>query len=192
MSLWDNVKKFAQPYTDDDYDDYDEDEEYADDDYDEPEEKPARRAAPARRSRPAAKAVEEHEEEEEDNDDFGFGSIAPAASSSPSVTAGSFNGPVLHTSGSTNKQEVVLFRPGSFNDTSKAADDLRNRKAVIVNMENVDKAMARRVVDFLSGCVYALDGDVKKIAQSAYLFCPHNMEIQGDLESLQAEVESYI
>ena len=61
-----------------------------------------------------------------------------------------------------------------------------------VGMENVDKAMARRVVDFLSGCVYALDGDVKKIAQSAYLFCPHNMEIQGDLETLQAEVESYV
>ena len=193
MSLWDNVKKFAQPYTDDDYDDYDEDEEYADDDYDEPEEKPARRQAPARRSRPAAKAAEEIEDEDDDDhDDFGFGSIAPAASSSPSVTTGSFNGPMLHTTGSTNKQEVVLFRPGSFNDTSKAADDLRNRKAVIVNMENVDKAMARRVVDFLSGCVYALDGDVKKIAQSAYLFCPHNMEIQGDLESLQAEVESYI
>ena len=92
----------------------------------------------------------------------------------------------------SNKQEVVLFRPGSFNDTSKAADDLRNRKAVIVNMENVDKAMARRVVDFLSGCVYALDGDVKKIAQSAYLFCPHNMDSVGDLETLQAEVESYI
>ena len=92
----------------------------------------------------------------------------------------------------SNKQEVVLFRPGSFNDTSKAADDLRSHKAVIVNMENVDKAMARRVVDFLSGCVYALDGDVKKIAQSAYLFCPHNMDIVGDLETLQAEVESYI
>ena len=59
-------------------------------------------------------------------------------------------------------------------------------------MENVDKAMARRVVDFLSGCVYALDGDVKKIAQSAYLFTPHNMDIVGDLESLQAEVESYV
>ena len=196
MSLWDNVKKFAQPYTDDDYDDYDEDEDYADDDYEEPEEKPARRSAPARRSsRPAAKARDEEEEPEEDeHDDFGFGSIsaAPAASASPVVSSGSFNGPVLHTPASTNKQEVVLFRPGSFNDTSKAADDLRNRKAVIVNMENVDKAMARRVVDFLSGCVYALDGDVKKIAQSAYLFCPHNMDIVGDLETLQAEVESYI
>jgi cell division inhibitor SepF len=92
----------------------------------------------------------------------------------------------------SNKQEVVLFHPASFNDASKAADDLRNRKAVIVNMENVDKAMARRVVDFLSGCAYALDGKVKKVAQSTYLFCPHNMDVVGDLENLQSEVESYI
>ena len=155
MSFWDNVKKFAQPYADDEYDDYDEEDEYMDE-YEEPAEQPARRS-PRRAPAPAPAA-------EEEDDDYGF----------------------------TPKQDIVLFRPGSFNDTSKAADDLRNRKAVIVNMENVDKAMARRVVDFLSGCVYALDGDVKKIAQSAYLFCPHNMDIVGDLETLQAEVESYI
>ena len=181
MSLWDNVKKFAQPYADDDYDDYDEDDDYADE-YEEPAETPARRA-PRRAPAPAPAA------EEEPADDFGFTPV-PAASTGTAVSSG-FNGQVLNMNAS-NKQEVVLFRPGSFNDTSKAADDLRNRKAVIVNMENVDKAMARRVVDFLSGCVYALDGDVKKIAQSAYLFCPHNMDIVGDLETLQAEVESYI
>ncbi len=193
MSLWDNVKKFAQPYADDDYDDYDEDEDYADDDYEEPAEKPARRSAPARRPRASAPVEDEPEEEDDDSSDFGFGSISSAGTSSAGLTGSTgFNGPVLHTPSASNKQEVVLFRPGSFNDTSKAADDLRNRKAVIVNMENVDKAMARRVVDFLSGCVYALDGDVKKIAQSAYLFCPHNMEISGDLETLQAEVENYI
>lgn len=191
MSLWDNVKKFAAPYSDDDYDDYDEDEEDTEDDYEEEEERPARRSAPARRSRAAA-PVEDEPEEDEDSD-FGFGSISTSGSGSSALGSSSgFNGPVLHTGSSANKQEVVLFRPGSFNDTSKAADDLRNRKAVIVNMENVDKAMVRRVVDFLSGCVYALDGDVKKIAQSAYLFCPHNMEISGDLETLQAEVENYI
>ena len=191
MSLWDNVKKFAAPYSDDDYDDYDEDEEDTEDDYEEEEERPARRSAPARRSRAAA-PVEDEPEEDEDSD-FGFGSISTSGSGSSALGSSSgFNGPVLHTGSSANKQEVVLFRPGSFNDTSKAADDLRNRKAVIVNMENVDKAMARRVVDFLSGCVYALDGEVKKIAQSAYLFCPHNMEISGDLETLQAEVENYI
>ena len=184
MSFWDNVKKFAQPYADDEYDDYDEEDDYVDD-YEEPAEAPAPSRREKRRAPAPAPVIEEEEE------DFGFTPV-PAASST-SVSTSGFSGQVLSMNGSgSNKQEVVLFRPGSFNDTSKAADDLRNRKAVIVNMENVDKAMARRVVDFLSGCVYALDGDVKKIAQSAYLFCPHNMDIVGDLETLQAEVESYI
>ena len=184
MSFWDNVKKFAQPYAEDDYDDYDEDD--YDDEYDEPAEprREKRRSAPA--PAPASMPLMEDEEEE---DSFGF-TPAPAATISAAPSTG-FSGQVVNRTVG-NKQEVVLFRPGSFNDTSKAADDLRNRRAVIVNMENVDKAMARRVVDFLSGCVYALDGDVKKIAQSAYLFCPHNMDIVGDLETLQAEVESYI
>ena len=183
MSFWDNVKKFAQPYADDDYDDYDEDDDYVEDEYEEPAEAPA----PRREKRRAAPAPVMEEEEEEE--DYGFAPVPAVAASNAPATG--FTGQILNMNAS-NKQEVVLFRPGSFNDTSKAADDLRNRKAVIVNMENVDKAMARRVVDFLSGCVYALDGDVKKIAQSAYLFCPHNMDIVGDLEALQAEVESYI
>ena len=186
MSFWDNVKKFAQPYSDDDYDDYGED-EYLDE-YEQSEETNTRHE---KRRSPAPAAAPEAEEPSQEEDAFGFAPLA--STSSGSTPAPSFNGSILGSSKSVaNKQEVVLFRPGSFNDTSKAADDLRNRRAVIVNMENVDKAMARRVVDFLSGCVYALDGDVKKIAQSAYLFCPHNMDIVGDLETLQAEVESYI
>ena len=108
------------------------------------------------------------------------------------VSSGSFGSPVLSVNKPAAKQEVVLFRPNSFNDITKAADDLCANRAVVVNMEGVDKAMARRVVDFLSGSVYALQGSVTKIAQSAYLFCPHNMDVLGDLESIQAEVESYI
>ena len=183
MSFWDNVKKFAQPYADDDYDDYDEDEEYLDD-YDEPAE-PARRA-PVRRSRPAPAPAPVEEDEE---DDFSYGMSAPAASTSVS-TAGGFNGQVLKmTSGP--KQEVVLFRPTSFNETSKAADHLKNNKAVVLNLEDVDKAMSRRVVDILSGAVYALEGDVTKIAKSAYLFYPKNMDVSGTLESIAEEIESY-
>ena len=166
MSFWDNVKKFAQPYSEDDYDEYDEEE--VDSFEEEQEERPARRRSPL------------------------FGNVAeeaPAFSTPKPTGTSAFSGQVVSMG---NKQEVVLFHPANFNDTSKAADDLRNRKAVIVNMENVDKAMARRVVDFLSGCAYALDGKVKKVAQSTYLFCPHNMEVIGDLESLQAETKSYI
>ncbi len=181
MSFWDNVKKFAQPYADDDYDEYDEEEEYMDE-YEEPAEAPRR--SPRRERTPAPAPVSEPV-----RDDYGFTPLAATTTPATPASTG-FTGTVVHSS--TNKQEVVLFRPGSFNDTSKAAEDLRNRKAVIVNMENVDKAMARRVVDFLSGCVFALDGTVKKIAQSAYLFCPHNMDVVGDLENIQVEVESYI
>ena len=184
MSFWDNVKKFAQPYADDDYDDYEEDEEYLDE-YEEPA-APARRA-PARRRAPEPAPVDELAQED---DDFGFG-LAPAPKASPAPAASTgFKGQVVSMATGA-KQEVVLFRPTSFNDTSKAADDLRSRKAVVLNLENVDKAMSRRVVDFLSGCVYALDGNVKKIAQSAYIFCPHNMDVVGDLEAIQAEIESY-
>lgn len=180
MSFWDNVKKFAQPYSDEEFDDYDED-DYMDD-YEEPAEQPRRRRPAAPAAAPAA---------EEDDAFTGFAPAAPAAPAAAPVTTGSFSGHVVSSSHS-NKQEVILFRPVNFNDASKAADDLRARRVVVVNLENVDKAMARRVVDFLSGCAYSIDGSVKKIAQAAYLFCPSHLMVTGDLESLQAEVESYI
>ena len=173
MSFWDNVKKFAQPYDDEDYDDYDEEL----DNFEETEEEPAPRT---RRSSP-----------------FASSSAAPAAPAAaaapvaaPASATPSFGGQVLNMS--SGKQEVVLFHAKTFDDAAKAADELCKRKAVILNMENVDKALTRRVVDFLSGSVYALDGRVKKVAQSTYLFCPFNMDVVGDLESLQSEVENYV
>ena len=177
MSFWDNVKKFAQPYADEDYDDYDDEEEM--DEYEEEEEVAPR---PARRT-PAFTAAPESVSD--------FGVAAPSAPAAPvSAPSSGFSGQVLNMH--SGKQEVVLFHAKAFDDAAKAANELRNKRAVILNMENVDKALTRRVVDFLSGCVYALDGQVKKIAQSTYLFCPHSMDIVGDLEALQAEAESYI
>ena len=116
-------------------------------------------------------------------------STAKQDSGYASSSSGGFNGQVL--SMGSGKQEVVLFHAKTFDDAAKAADELRRRKAIILNMENVDKSLTRRVVDFLSGCIYALDGSVKKIAQATYLFCPHNMDVVGDLENVNAEMESY-
>jgi cell division inhibitor SepF len=79
--------------------------------------------------------------------------------------------------------------PTLFGLEGLAADELRRKKAIILNMENVDKSLTRRVVDFLSGAVYALDGSVKKIAQCTYLFYPHNMAVVGDLENIQINAE---
>ena len=173
MSFWDNVKKFAQPYADEDYDEYDDEEM---DEYEDEVAEPAPRARRASAFNTSAST--------DTASDF----TAPSAPSAP-VSSG-FSGQVLNMS--SGKHEVVLFHAKAFDDAAKAADELRNRRAVILNMENVDKALTRRVVDFLSGCVYALDGQVKKVAQSTYLFCPHSMDIVGDLETFQAEAESYI
>ena len=172
MSFWDNVKKFAQPYADDDYDDYEDEEmeEYEDEEVEEPAPRPARRTPSFTSSN-------------DTSSDF-----KPATTSAP-VSSG-FSGQVLNMN--SGKQEVVLFHAKAFDDAAKAATELRNKRAIILNMENVDKALTRRVVDFLSGCVFALDGQVKKIAQSTYLFCPHGMDIVGDLETFQAEAESYV
>ena len=165
MSFWDNVKKFAQPYSDEDYDDYDEEM----DSFDEPQE-PVSRGG--RRVSPFASVAQDTQ---------------PVAA--PAAPTG-FSGQVVNMS--SGKQEVVLFHAKTFDDAAKAADELRKRKAVILNMENVDKSLTRRVVDFLSGSVYALDGRVKKVAQSTYLFCPHNMDVVGDLESVQLESDSFL
>ena len=166
MSFWDNVKKFAQPYADEDYDDYEDEEEGYEEE------------APRARRMPAFGSSETDEP-------------AYSAPATPEPRSGGFSGSVLNMS--SGRQEVVLFHAKAFDDAAKAADELVNKRAVILNMENVDKAMTRRVVDFLSGCVYALNGKVKKVAQATYLFCPHSMDIVGDLESYQTEaIESYI
>ncbi len=176
MSFWDDIKKFAQPYAaDDDYDEYDDemDGEYAEE-----------HAAPRfTHEAPVSSPAEPS---------FSGTVSTPAASAAFTPSSGSgFSGTVINTSSSA-KQQVILTRPEGFNDAPTIANNLRNKKAVVLNLENVDKALARRVVDFLSGCTYALDGSVKKISQATYLFCPYNMEILGDLKNLQGEVESYI
>ena len=164
MSFWDNVKKFAQPYSDEDYDDFDDEAESFAEEVQEP-------APRARRTSP-------------------FASAQPKEVAAPAAAPSGFNGQVLNMG--SGKQEVVLFHAKSFDDAARAADELRKKKAVILNMENVDKTLSRRVVDFLSGSVYALDGSVKKVAQSTYLFTPHNMDVVGDLEGIQLEADSFL
>lgn len=171
MSFWDGIKKFAQPYGEDDYDDYeDELNDYAGD----TEEAEAEPATPRRRRSPFATAESLSEQ--------------PVATPAAPAATG-FGGQVLNMA--TAKCEVVLFHAKTFDDAARAANELRSKKAVIINMENVDKSLTRRVVDFLSGAVYALGGNVRKVAQATYLFGPNDMNIVGDLENIKSE-DSYI
>jgi len=76
---------------------------------------------------------------------------------------------------------VVVMEPRAFDESQTAADHLKNRRPVILNLEGADHDLARRIVDFVSGAVYAVDGRIQKIGQTIFLFVPSNFEIAGEV-----------
>ena len=77
--------------------------------------------------------------------------------------------------------QVVLVKPDKFDDASAIADHLREKRTVVLNLESTNKEIARRLLDFLSGVAYANEGKIKKVAISTYIITPYNVDILGDL-----------
>ena len=154
MGFMDDLKKLTKPYTedDDDFDEFDDD------------------ARPSRPSRSSTAPKPSYSGFDLDNDDL---SSSGSSSNTGRRTLGgsnASNGKVvnIHT---TAQMQVVL----------DIAEHLRSKHAVVLNLESTNKDVARRLVDFLSGCAYALDGKIKKIAISTYIITPYNVDIVGDL-----------
>ncbi|WP_442603783.1 cell division protein SepF [Paenibacillus sp. KN14-4R] len=91
---------------------------------------------------------------------------------------------------SQKNSRVVLFEPRSFEDAQELADHLRSRRAVVVNLQRIRSDVAIRIVDFLSGTVYALNGSISKLGPSIYLCTPDSMEIQGSISDLMYESQT--
>ena len=83
----------------------------------------------------------------------------------------------IHT---TTQLKVVVIQPLTYSDSQDIADHLKAKKPVVVNLEKVEKDVARRIVDFLSGAVYALDGSMQKVSNGILLLAPYNVGIMGD------------
>lgn len=81
----------------------------------------------------------------------------------------------------TAKLQVVLFKPERFGEeTRNIADELIKSHTVVLNLENTSRDMARRIIDFLSGCAYANHGKIKRIATSTFIIIPNNVDLTGD------------
>jgi cell division inhibitor SepF len=80
--------------------------------------------------------------------------------------------------------KVVLNEPRSFEETQDIADHLRSRRSVIVNLQRVRNDQAIRIVDFISGTVYALNGSISKIGPNIFLCTPDSVDIQGAISEL--------
>jgi len=76
---------------------------------------------------------------------------------------------------------VVVMEPTSFDSVQAIADNLKNRRPVIINLEHAEPDLAKRVVDFVMGATYALNGSIQKVGKGIFLSVPSNIEIDGDL-----------
>ena len=77
--------------------------------------------------------------------------------------------------------KMVISQPTTFEQSEEICSLLKEKKSVIVNLEYVNKDVARRIVDFISGGVYALDGHIQKISNSIFLIAPMNYEITNEM-----------
>lgn len=85
----------------------------------------------------------------------------------------------IHT---TAQLKLVVMQPESFEDARDIANHLKSKKPVVMNLESVERDVARRIVDFLSGAVYALDGNIQKVSNGIFLIAPYNVGIMGDFK----------
>lgn len=152
MGFLDELKKLTRPY---------DEEEFEDEEEPEAVEEPARPAAPAEKSGRT-------------NPFSQSGYSAPAPAAAP-------RGGKVVTLGAAQQTQVVLVKPELYESAAEIADHLREKRTVVMNLENTQKDIARRLIDFLSGVAYALDGKIKRVANSTYIITPNNVDLMGDL-----------
>lgn len=79
--------------------------------------------------------------------------------------------------------EVVLYQPKEFEDSKTIVDSLKSKKPVIINIEDLDQELGKKIFDFCSGALYALDGHIQKISRGIFILAPYNVEIGGDVRN---------
>lgn len=156
MGIFDEFKRLAHPYEDEDEDDYD--------DFD-----------------ISPRPVERRERADRAPRDSGYsGGYSGGYSSAPDSEDDRRSNKVVNIRAATQLQ-VVLVKPERFEDASSIADHLREKRTVVLNLESTNGEIARRLLDFLAGVSYAQEGKIKKVAISTYIITPYNVDILGDL-----------
>ena len=151
MGIFDEFKRLAHPYEDEEEDDYD--------DFD---------LSP----RPVERRERDRSDRPPRSSDSSYNSI-PAEEERR-------GNKVVNIRAATQLQ-VVLVKPERFEDASSIAAHLREKRTVGLHLESTNKEIARRLLDFLAGVSYANEGKIKRVAISTYIITPYNVDILGDL-----------
>lgn len=129
----------------------------------------------------------------EDENDNGFVDDTPSVSNrfDDDYNFTSKNNKVLSIAATTHLQ-VIVFKPQKYAEAAEIADHFKNKKTIVLNLDNTNKDVANRLLDFLAGVAYAADGDLKRIATTTYMIVPYNVEISGDtIEELESSSDLF-
>lgn len=80
-----------------------------------------------------------------------------------------------------NGSKMILVEPRAYSESQTIADHLKKRNSVVVNLKRVTNEQAKRIIDFLYGCIYAIGGDLQKLGSGIYLCTPKNVSVQGKI-----------
>ena len=83
--------------------------------------------------------------------------------------------------------KMMLLEPRAYSESQQIADYLKNRSAVVVNLKRVTPDQAKRIVDFLYGTIYAINGDLQKLGGGIFLCTPNNVNVEGTISEEQAK-----
>jgi cell division inhibitor SepF len=87
----------------------------------------------------------------------------------------------------TNSSKVVLCEPRTFEEAQQIADNIVNKRAVVINLQRVEAYDAKRIVDFLSGTVYAVNGIIQRLGSQTFLCAPDNIDVSGSISEAMEE-----
>ena len=88
---------------------------------------------------------------------------------------------------SKNGTKMILIEPRAYSESQTIADHLKKRNSVVVNLKRVTSDQAKRIIDFLTGCVYAIGGDLQKLGAGIFLCTPKNIDVQGKITTEEDE-----
>ncbi|SDY75499.1 cell division inhibitor SepF [Evansella caseinilytica] len=83
-----------------------------------------------------------------------------------------------------NQAKVILTEPHSYDEAQEIADHLKNRKSVVINLQRLPHEQAKRIVDFISGTVYAIGGNIQKLGTNIFLCTPDNVDVSGTISEM--------
>ena len=81
----------------------------------------------------------------------------------------------------TTQLQVILVKPDRYEDAGSIANHLNSKHTVVLNLEDTNREVSRRLLDFLSGVAYANGGQIKRVANGTYIITPYNVDIMGNL-----------